>query len=873
MSAPSDRVYLSVCSRLSGRTSLRSAAGMLLYAVLITAAGCSRSDTPQGAGTDTGSAETRPETSDPQTQPSDIIVAGEAKPVGSFLFRDQNGEEFGQDQIQNSVTVVCFVFTRCPGTCPQQSAAMKQLQDRLKASGTEGVRLLTISVDPEFDTPDVLKDYGTSLEADFDMWAFLTGDREAIWNFSRNNLGMAVAENPEDPLIPIAHESKFVLFDRAQRIRGYFDSQSTEGIEQLWSAIDEVLPDFVPDAAQLTDLPESAQHMAQPPGILDDRWLADVGALEAATMKELGLAPGFQFEDCVEELGVTFRPQIVDDQRHRLLVNHYDHGNGVSVADVDGDGVADIYFTSQVGPNELWRGTPQGGFEKVADSGAEREDRISVAASFADTDNDGDPDLFVTSIRAENSFFENVDGTFVDRTKSSGLAYTGHSSKGTFFDYDKDGLLDLYVCNVGRFTTEEKRQVRTDAANSQPSVQLDYFVGRPDAFSGHLAPELSECSRLYRNLGNNQFEDVTEQFGLQDDASWSGDAVAFDANNDGWPDLYVCNMQGHDTLYINEQGDRFTDRTDEFFQATPWGTMGVTVADFDNNGKFDVFLTDMHSDMSVDVGPDREKQKADITWPEEFLRSEGRSIYGNAFFQQAEDGTFKEVSDALHAENYWPWGLSSGDIDADGFADAFLTSSMCFPYRYSTNSLLLNAGGQRFYDAHFATQIEPRPRDQQIAPWFSLNFDAQDADNRLRKSRKGEWVVWSATGSRSSVIYDFDNDGDLDIVTNEFNTRPQFLRSNRQQSEIRFLKVDVQGTGSNRDALGAVVRVHTTGQRQSQVKTGASGYLGQSDLPLYFGLGTAETVDRIEVTWPTGTTQVVDGPIDTNQRLQIVEDQ
>lgn len=752
---------------------------------------------------------------------------------------------------------------------------MKQLQDRLRSAGTNGVRLLTISVDPEFDTPEVMKKYGEALEADFDSWTFLTGDKEKIWDFSRNQLGMAVAENPTDPLIPIAHESKFVLIDRGGRIRGYFDSLSDAGIEQLWLAIDEVLPDFVPSTSLSTlhNLPATTQHMAQPPGILDDSWLAGMASAEAATQQKLGVSPAFRFQDCAQEIGMTFTPQIVDDQRHRLLVNHYDHGNGVSVADVDGDSNPDLYFTSQVGPNELWRGTREGGFEKVTEAGgAGLEDRISVAASFADTDNDGDPDLFVTSIRSENSFFENVEGTFVDRTTESGLAYTGHSSKGTFFDFDRDGLLDLYVCNVGRFTTEEEVAVRQDVCNSQRSTTLNYFVGRPDAFSGHLVPDLAECSRLYRNLGDNRFEDVTEKFGLQSDASWSGDAVAFDANSDGWTDLYVCNMQGHDTLYINQDGAGFKDSTDEYFEATPWGTMGVTVADFDNNGRFDVFLTDMHSDMSVDVGPEKEKLKAEITWPEEFLLSDGRSIYGNAFYRQGADGKYSEISDEIHAENYWPWGLSYGDINADGFTDAFLTSSMCFPYRYCTNSLLLNHRGERFFDAHFATGIEPRSKDQQIAPWFALDFAETDNDNRLRKSRTGDWVVWSATGSRSSVLYDFDNDGDMDIITNEFNTRPQLLRSNLQESGVQYLKIDLLGTQSNRDALGAIVRVVTGGLKQSQVKTGASGYLGQSLLPLYFGLGEAETVDRIEVIWPTGRTQVMEGPVSTNQLLKIVED-
>lgn len=806
-----------------------------------------------------------------------LIDSSQAVSIGSFEFTDQAGNHFSEQNIRNKLAVISFVFTRCPGTCTQQSAAMQKLQERLATSGTDQVQLITISVDPEYDSPEVLSEYGKALNANFDQWTFLTGEKDTIWKFSRNQLGMSVSANPTDPLIPIAHESKFVLVDRSAMIRGYYDSLTPEGLDQLWAAIDIVLPEFTPgtEFENTTSFSSEVRHMAQPPGILDDEWLTELAEKELRALSAADAVPQFRFTECAKEVGITFNPQIVDDQRHRLLVNHYDHGNGISVADVDGDSILDLYFTSQVGPNELWKGTKDHRFEQATEAaGVGLQDRISVAASFADTDNDGDPDLFVTSIRSSNAFFENLgNGKFVERTQESGLEYVGHSSKGTFFDFDRDGLLDLFVSNVGKFTTEENVAVRNDACHSQPGTELSYFVGRPDAFSGHLVPSLSECSRLYRNLGSNRFEDVTEEFNFHTDLSWSGDAIAFDANHDNWPDLYVCNMQGHDHLYINNQGQSFTDETNNYFAATPWGTMGACVADFDNTGSLDLFLTDMHSDMSVDVGPDKEKLKAQITWPEEFLQSEGRSIYGNAFFRQTPEGKFNEISDQMNAENYWPWGLSHADFNADGFQDAFLTSSMCFPYRYCTNSLLLNNKGQTFVDAHFSTGIEPRPKAEQLAPWFTLDFDAGDAGNNLQKSRQGKWVIWSATGSRSSAILDIDNDGDLDIVTNEFNTRPQVFRSDLQRTSPNHLKVQLQGTTSNRDAIGATVRVTTKNGSQTQLHSGNSGYLSHSSTQLYFGLGSAIRVSEIKIQWPSGQTQIMNGPINANQMLEIKEEE
>ncbi|MEQ9411118.1 MAG: FG-GAP-like repeat-containing protein [Fuerstiella sp.] len=850
----------------------RRLALVMLAAMLSIMAGCSERSAPSAGDT----SDTNGGTAAGPAADNGIIRRDDARSVGRFEFVNQHGQPFTDQEIASRLAVVNFIFTTCPGTCPRQTMAMKRLQDRIsKTDSGAGIRLISITVDPETDTPDVLTAYAAKYEADPETWHFLTGDRTAIWNFSKDSMAMDVSPNPGDPLIPIAHESKFALIDRTGRIRGYFDALEETGFEQLWSAIDTVLPEFAPDRTLIErhGLPGDVQHLAQPANILDAEWLGRLAQQELDALTDADAVPGFRFTECRQETGITFHPQIVDDQRHRLLVNHYDHGNSLSVADVDNDGHLDLYFVSQVGPNELWRGIGEGRFENYTDaSGTGLADRVCVAASFCDIDNDGDPDLYVTSIRNGNVLFENDGrGRFTDITEKAGLTYVGHSSRGTFFDYDRDGLADLYLCNVGHFTTEEKVAVRADVCNSQPDTKLDYYVGRPDAFSGHLSDELPEYSVFYRNMGNNRFQDVTESVGLGQDPSWSGEAIAFDANNDHWQDLYVCNMQGHDRLYINQQGTGFTEQTDKFFPATPWGTMGATICDFDNNGLFDLFLTDMHSDMSQDIGPEKEKLKSEMAWPEEFLNSKGKSIFGNAFFQQTAPGTYKEISDSINAENYWPWGLSCGDLNADGYVDAFLCSSMCFPYRYGVNSLLLNNRGTKFSDAHFTTGIEPRRPADMIAPWFALDFSGKDSESRLRQNREGTAIVWSATGTRSSVLIDFDDDGDLDIITNEFNTPPQVFRSNLNEgSAPSWLKIRLIGTSSGRDALGAVVIVETDAGTRRQLNNGATGYLSQSVMPLYFGLADQQ-VKRITVVWPNGVEQTMEGPVEVDRTLVVTQ--
>src|SRR5207249_2735077 len=267
-----------------------------------------------------------------------------------------------------------------------------------------------------------------------------------------------------------------------------------------------------------------------------------------------------------------------DDAGKAYKKVHYDHGTGLCAADVDADGRPDLYFVTQLGTNELWRNLGDGRFENITDqAGLHMEDAIAVACSFADIDNDGDPDLFVTTVRHGNRLFENLGGgKFRDITAQAGVGYSGHSSGAVFFDYDGDGLLDLFVTNVGVYTTEEKG----------PG---GYYVGRPDAFHGHTHPARAEASILYHNLGGNRFKDVTREVGLVD-LGWSGDATVIDANDDGFPDLYVLNMQGANHLWLNEGGKRFRDGTKDYFPKTPWGAMGAKVFDFDGDGRLDLFV-------------------------------------------------------------------------------------------------------------------------------------------------------------------------------------------------------------------------------------------------------------------------------------------
>jgi len=594
----------------------------------------------------------------------------------------------------------------------------------------------------------------------------------------------------------------------------------------------------------------------------------DVGADSLAARKSAQLETirsskvfhDFRFSDRLAGSGITFVHRITDDSGKFYKPNHYDHGNGLAVADVDGDGLSDIYFVNQLGGNQLWRNSGRGKFQDITEAaGVALADRVSVSASFADTDNDGDQDLYVTTVRGGNVLFENDGkGHFTDISKESGLDYVGHPSGAVFFDYNRDGLLDLFLVNVGKYTSEEK------GAGG-------YFVGFPDAFAGHLKPERTEQSILFKNSGRNRYGDVSRQVGLVH-SGWSGDASFTDFNGDGYPDLYVLNMQGDDRYYENVRGERFVEKTDATFPKTPWGTMGIKFFDYNNDGLMDLLLTDMHSDMSEEIGPDREKLKSRMTWTDAHLQGGANNIFGNAFYKNLGQGRFEEVSDRVGVENYWPWGPSVDDLNADGYDDIFIASSMCFPFRYGVNSVLLNNAGERFLDSELVLGVEPRPEGRTAMPWFDLDCATEGSGRPVCRDQTGPITVWGTLGTRASVLFDLDGDGDLDIVTSEFNAAPQILVSNlSDRKPVHFLKVALVGTASNRDGLGATVKVWAGSKVYTKYNDGKSGYLSQSALPLYFGLGGSKAVRKVEVWWPSGRKTVLDKGILINKTIRVAE--
>lgn len=784
-----------------------------------------------------------------------------------FALTDQTGERFGTQQLAGKVWIANFMFTQCAATCPRQAARLSELDRHARRwPDWQRIRLVSITVDAQRDTVGKLHEYAEAQQADHARWKFLTGDGDEIARISKEGFKLPASGGAAHASTPITHSSRLVLVDAQNRIRGYYESLDDKDYAKLLTDLRLVLSEDAPKSQQLV-------HIGAPHEVFDPPWLEARRSAQLATRGEFTVNCDFEFVDRLGDSGIRFVNRAVPDATRHFKRNHYDHANGIAAADVDGDGKHDLYFLSQVGGNQLWRNLGGGRFEDITDqAGVALPSRVSVTASFADIDNDGDADLFVTTTRHGNVLFENDgQGRFRDITAAAGLEYSGHSSSGDFFDYDRDGRLDLLLTNVGVFTTDE-------IGYSDPEKrEHPYYVGLVEAFDGHLFPHRSESSILYHNEGDNRFRDVSQEAGFVHDA-WSGDATPIDLDDDGWIDLYVLNMQGNDECYLNVQG-RFERASQKVFPEPVWGGMGVKSLDYNNDGRMDLLVTNMHADMwelEKNINGPREKEKlAEGVIPESYLQSRkpGTNILGNALFENRGGGKFQDVSLEVNAENYWPWGPSAGDLNADGYQDLFIASCMNFPFRYHPNSLLLNDRGQRFRDAEFILGVEPRAGGKTAAPWFELDCSGADAKHELAQGRTGRVAVCAAIGSRSAVIFDLDQDGDLDIVTSDFNTPPTVLVSNlsERKADLRYVTIALQGTHCNRDGLGAKVQVTAGGRTLTQVHDGQSGYLSQSALPLYFGLGDATVIDQVSVQWLGGQQQVLKGPIETNRPLVIVE--
>src|SRR5947209_5764035 len=548
------------------------------------------------------------------------------------------------------------------------------------------------------------------------------------------------------------------------------------------------------------------------------------------------LHPGFVLRDETRAAGITFvhhrpsfDPKIANVEPHVAAL-----GASVSVADFDGDGWPDLYFTnSRFGEaNALYRNRHDGTFQDVAQAARLADlnrpgEGVSMGSIWGDFDNDGREDLLVYRY-GYLALLKNVDGQhFQDVTAVAGLRRWVNSNSAIWLDYDRDGLLDLYVTAYFRSDIDLWRLTTTKIMHN--SFEFATNGGK---------------NLLFHNLGNGKFEDVTDKMGVGS-TRWTLAAASADFNGDGWPDIYLANDYGPEELYLNDHGRRFVLTTAGLESESKSG-MSVTLGDAFNRGRLDAFVTNI---------------------------SERGYLFQNNNMRVNEMNTsrrFRNVAEGAVADAGWAWGAQFGDFNNDGanelfVANGFISADRNKSYWYAM-SKIAGANGRLFEDA---------------SSWPSFGTLSLSGYERSRvyvNRGVAGWVdVASTVGAtdeydgRAVALADLSNRDEVDVIVANQN-QPALLYRNFPDSSNHWIELKLVGTHSNRSAIGAEVVLEASDLTQRRIVDGGSGFASQNDRRLHFGLGHREWVDRLVIHWPSGTVQYVSRP-PINQILTIAEPQ
>lgn len=474
-------------------------------------------------------------------------------------------------------------------------------------------------------------------------------------------------------------------------------------------------------------------------------------------------------------------------------------GSGCAFLDYDGDGWQDILLINGMAwpnhkqaptPMRLYRNNRDGTFTDVTQRAGLDLEMYGMGVAVGDYNNDGFPDILVTCV-GQNRLFKNTGkGTFVDVTRTSGLGgRTGFSTSALWFDYDRDGFLDLFVCNYVKWSAEH------DVFCSLDGKQKTYCT--PEAYRG-------ETCWLFHNRGNGTFEDVTAASGIFDTSSKSLGVALLDYEHDGWPDLLVANDTQPNKLYRNLHNGTFKDVGVEAgiafsAEGKARAGMGVDVADFDNSGSAGIAITNFDNEM---IG---------------LYRPAGKGTYNDVAIQ---------AGVGLPSQNTLGFGCAFLDADLDGSVDLVVANG-------HIDETVRNIRGNVGY-------AQP--------PQLFLN-NGQGKFRELGQA-VGEGFNQAKVG-RGLAYADFDLDGDLDLLMTT-NNGPAYLYRNDQLAGNYSIRFTLVGTQSNRDAIGARVCIEYDGSSQSRLVKSGSSYLSQSELPVTFGLGKRDKIARVVIEWPNG---------------------
>jgi len=545
--------------------------------------------------------------------------------------------------------------------------------------------------------------------------------------------------------------------------------------------------------------------------------------------KRTGIDLGVNFVDAAKEAGLRTKTIFGGEHKNKYLLETT--GCGVAFYDYDNDGWLDIFFVNgwrlegfpsgQEPTSRLFKNNRDGTFTDVTVKAGLLHSGWGQAVCVGDYDNDGNDDLFVTYFGKNVLYHNNGNGTFTEVSEKAGVAGDGKrwNTGCTFFDYDRDGNLDLFVANY------IDMDLRTaPVPESGPCLYKGVMVacGPPGLTGGK--------NILYHNNGDGTFTDVSEKAGVfSAQGTYGLGVLAADLDNDGWPDLYVADDSTASVLYQNKKNGTFVDIATEAGCALsadgkPQAGMGISAGDYDLDGNLDLVKTNFAGDTPT--------------------------LYHNLGGATFEDTTY-QAGLGKHTQ-YLGWGCGFFDMDNDGWLDILICDGHVYP---EVEQLKTEAG---------YAQRKLLYRNLRNGRFEDVSYDAGPG-------------ISDPTASRGCAFGDFDNDGDLDVVVNTVNDYPQLLRCDSKTGN-NWIKVKLIGTKSNRSGIGTRLKCVSSPagekgphQQIDEVRS-SSGYFSHNDMRIHFGLGKAEKVDVLELRWPSGIVEVL-RDLKPNQLIYVKEGQ
>ena len=551
-------------------------------------------------------------------------------------------------------------------------------------------------------------------------------------------------------------------------------------------------------------------------------------------------ALGFRLRECAKERGIDFRHENVelDPKLDNIAVQIAALGASVSVCDPNGDGWPDLYTTTGAfgAKNALYLNQQDGKFrEAAAEAGlADLNSRgagTTMGSIWADADGDSDQDCFVYRY-GHTALFRNDGARFTEVTEEAGVKRWMNSNGAAWIDYDRDGLLDLYV--TGYFREDVDFWNLKTTKIMQESFEFATNGGR---------------NVLFKNLGGLRFADVTQELGVGS-TRWTLAVVAADLDGDGWQDLYLANDYGPEEFFRNRSGQRFERATRVGLDESSKSGMCVALGDIQNDGRLAIYVTNISKRGWLFQGNN--------------LRL-NRLTPGGGFLQNIAEGVTEDCG--------WSWGAQFADLDNDGRTDlvvlnGFISANKERDYWYAMTKLAGAQGALAEDTANWPVQGDASLSGYERSRLL-VNTTPPEGGRGVRFVDAAESAgMTDLEDGRAVACADFERKGRLDLVV--ANQRgPVLLYANQPDPTRHWIQFELRGHGANTSAIGAQVTVHFAGRKTANVVLAGSGFCSQSDLALHFGLGAVAKVDRAVIRWPSGSEQAIEDPaVDRRHRVE-----